>query len=63
MMEDRHPLPSRPATPDSDSVKPATGCCGGPAPAGVEACCVRDAEAKANGHAGCGCAKRKTDTG
>jgi Pyridine nucleotide-disulphide oxidoreductase len=30
-------------------------CCGGPAPASVDACCVLDAEAKAAGHAGCGC--------
>jgi hypothetical protein len=34
---------------------PATSCCGGPAPAAVEACCVQDAEAKADGHDGCGC--------
>ena len=31
------------------------GCCGGPPPAGVEACCADDAEAKAAGDAGCGC--------
>lgn len=34
-------------------------CCGGPAPEGVAACCVEDAEAKANGKSGCGC----NDTG
>jgi hypothetical protein len=34
---------------------PSAGCCGGPAPAGAEACCVQDAEAKAAGQAGCGC--------
>ncbi len=33
----------------------AAGCCGGPAPAGVSACCVKDADAKAAGQAGCGC--------
>jgi thioredoxin reductase len=33
----------------------AGGCCGGPAPAAVDACCVLDAEAKAEGKAGCGC--------
>jgi thioredoxin reductase len=33
----------------------AAGCCGGPAPTGVDACCVRDADAKAAGAAGCGC--------
>jgi thioredoxin reductase len=33
----------------------AAGCCGGPAPAGADACCVQDAEAKASGQDGCGC--------
>lgn len=32
----------------------AAGCCGGPAPAPVDACCVADALAKADGDAGCG---------
>lgn len=32
-----------------------TGCCGGPAPAGTDACCVQDAAAKAAGESGCGC--------
>ncbi|MEP3276426.1 MAG: DUF6428 family protein [Stappiaceae bacterium] len=31
------------------------GCCGGPAPEGVDACCVKDADAKADGQSGCGC--------
>ncbi|MER8604153.1 NAD(P)-binding domain-containing protein [Mesorhizobium sp. M1233] len=31
------------------------GCCGGPAPAAVDACCVADAKAKAVGKGGCGC--------
>ncbi|MER8592837.1 FAD-dependent oxidoreductase [Mesorhizobium sp. M1182] len=31
------------------------GCCGGPAPAVVDACCVADAKAKAVGKGGCGC--------
>lgn len=36
--------------------EPSTvGCCGGPAPVGVDACCVRDAEVKASGGIGCGC--------
>jgi thioredoxin reductase len=30
-------------------------CCGGPAPADAEACCVDDAKAKASGADGCGC--------
>jgi Pyridine nucleotide-disulphide oxidoreductase len=33
----------------------ADGCCGGPAPAGVDACCLEDATAKAVGRTGCGC--------
>jgi thioredoxin reductase len=32
----------------------AGGCCGGPAPAEVEACCIADAHAKAQGKSGCG---------
>ena len=36
------------------SPEAAAGCCGGPAAANVDACCVQDAEAKAAG-AGCGC--------
>ena len=31
------------------------GCCGGPAPANVDACCVADAVAKDSGKSGCGC--------
>ena len=30
-------------------------CCGGPAPAGADACCARDAEVKSTGGTGCGC--------
>ena len=37
------------------SVDGAAGCCGGPAPAEVDACCVQEADAKAEGKAGCGC--------
>lgn len=44
-------VPSEDRQPPSDGV----GCCGGPAPKGVDACCVKDADAKANGQAGCGC--------
>jgi thioredoxin reductase len=32
------------------------GCCGGPVSAEVDACCAKDAEAKAHGESGCGCA-------
>jgi hypothetical protein len=31
------------------------GCCGGPAPSKVDACCLADAVAKDEGKAGCGC--------
>ena len=33
----------------------ASGCCGGPAPAEVDACCALDADAKTAGEVGCGC--------
>jgi hypothetical protein len=33
----------------------SAGCCGGAAPEGADACCVLDAEVKAEGGAGCGC--------
>jgi thioredoxin reductase len=36
----------------------SAGCCGGPAPQDVYACCVQDADAKAAGAAGCGCGGR-----
>ena len=38
----------------------ATDCCGGPAPKGVDACCVDDASAKAAGSSGCGCGPDKS---
>jgi hypothetical protein len=34
------------------------GCCGGPAPAEVEACCAADAQAKAQAKSGCGCSAK-----
>lgn len=43
---------------DSAAIKkqktPST-CCGGPAPAGTNACCAQDAEVKSAGGEGCGC--------
>jgi thioredoxin reductase len=33
----------------------SAGCCGGPAPAGADACCAQDAEAKTVAKTGCGC--------
>lgn len=40
------------------TASPVSACCGGPAPAGVAACCIKDADAKAAGEAGCGCATK-----
>jgi len=37
----------------------SSGCCGGAAPAGTNACCVLDAEEKAKGNGGCGCGTQK----
>ena len=39
-----------------DGADAAAGCCGGPAAVGADACCPKDAEAKAHGESGCGCA-------
>lgn len=39
----------------SSEALPASNCCGGPAPEQVDACCVKDAAAKAAGASGCGC--------
>ncbi len=36
----------------------SSGCCGGPAADNPDACCVRDAEAKAEGKSGCGCGSK-----
>ena len=35
--------------------KETPGCCGGPVPAKVDACCIADAVAKDDGKIGCGC--------
>lgn len=35
-----------------------TGCCGGAAPEGAEACCALDADIKSTGGSGCGCGAR-----
>jgi hypothetical protein len=48
------PESPRPTAADAPST-PEAGCCGGPAPHGADACCVRDAEVKTAGGAGCGC--------
>lgn len=35
-----------------------TGCCGGAAPKGTDACCALDAELQASGGSGCGCTQK-----
>jgi hypothetical protein len=47
--------PPSPVDPQTVSTRPASGCCGGPAPAATDACCARDADVKAAGGPGCGC--------
>lgn len=47
---------SGPVSVPTASAGTVSGCCGGPAPSGADACCVQDADAKAAGAAGCGCA-------
>lgn len=50
--------------PASSAAATDSGCCGGPAPAGTDACCIDDAVAKAGGQGGCGCASApRTTTG
>jgi len=44
-----------PATGVCSTSNESSSCCGGPAPAGVDACCTDDAVAKAEGKSGCGC--------
>jgi hypothetical protein len=41
--------------PAVESAGSTSACCGGPAPAEADACCVKDAESKARGEDGCGC--------
>ncbi len=43
--------------PDLSDAGNEAGCCGGPAPNGIDACCIEDANAKAAGAPGCGCAE------
>ena len=47
--------PKQATSSDEQRNTPAAGCCGGPAPAGVSACCVDDAAIKSTGGTGCGC--------
>lgn len=50
----------------NEKVEEPSSCCGGPAPENVDACCVKDADAKSKGEEGCGCnsdEQPKTQTG
>ncbi len=51
------PKPTASRGEHTTGVEGQSGCCGGPAPAEVEACCAKDAEAKAQGSDGCGCSE------
>lgn len=42
-------------TPTANAAPQASGCCGGDAPAGADACCALDADVKSAGGSGCGC--------
>ncbi|SCY92827.1 NAD(P)-binding domain-containing protein [Microvirga guangxiensis] len=44
-----------------DGAPASSGCCGGSAPAQVDACCVADAEAKSAGQSGCGCGTKASE--
>lgn len=46
----------------TDNQSEAAGCCGGAAPSGSDACCALDAEVKATGGSGCGCASKAPST-
>jgi hypothetical protein len=43
------------STPPASALESSAGCCGGSAPAKVDACCRADAQAKSVGKMGCGC--------
>jgi hypothetical protein len=45
--------------PTARTMVAASSCCGGSAPADVDACCIDDALAKTAGAAGCGCAAER----
>lgn len=51
---------ARPARLTPAAAVAATSCCGGPAPAAIDACCLDDATAKAAGKTGCGCGPAET---
>ena len=52
------PVPANEENVAAEATGKTGECCGGPAPANVDACCVRDADAKAEGKSGCGCGSK-----
>lgn len=46
------------ANDESQGKAAQSGCCGGAAPQGADACCALDAEIKSTGGSGCGCAPK-----
>ena len=54
------PDANHPARDTSTTSRAGSGCCGGAAPEGADACCVLDAEVKSAGGSGCGCASKTT---
>lgn len=48
---------------DAGDAGASTGCCGGPAPQGADACCALDATVKASGGSGCGCGPKTDEAG
>ncbi len=46
-------------TEQAGAQREGTGCCGGAAPKGSNACCALDAQVKSAGGSGCGCASDK----
>jgi thioredoxin reductase len=53
-------LPETGVCSDTTTDAGSSGCCGGPAPAEADACCMQDATAKKAGEAGCGCSAPQT---
>jgi hypothetical protein len=54
------PDANHPARDTSTPSRAGSGCCGGAAPDGADACCALDAEVKSAGGSGCGCAPKTT---
>lgn len=61
--EKRSAVSTPPAHRSDEISKSTVACCGGPAKNMAEACCVKDEEAKAAGHASCGCSQERSSVG